>query len=147
MFECRYVYYSGNRHLFLETYSWKPTPRSISQSYSVVVADFRITTATHHRELGSIFPRNSPESNHRRHRPLRLKKKTSFVTLAFSLAALPLWAAHSYSADLSPTKPTTVGTIQLQPGEYKLKAEDGKSELQIVHKGKVVGTVPVHWIT
>jgi hypothetical protein len=78
---------------------------------------------------------------------LHLNKKTSLVTLAFSLAALPLLAAHSYSTGWSPAKNMTIGTTQIQPGQYDLKAEEGKSELQVVHNGKVIATVPFHWTT
>jgi hypothetical protein len=90
---------------------------------------------------------NSPESNHRRHRPLHLKSRKPFIALAFSLAAFPLWAAHSYSTDWSPTQSITIGTTQIQPGQYQLKAEEGKSELQVIQKNKVIATVPVHWTT
>jgi len=41
----------------------------------------------------------------------------------------------------------TIGTMQIQPGQYELKAEEGKSELQVVHNGKVIATVPCHWTT
>jgi len=78
---------------------------------------------------------------------LRLNKKTSLVAFAFSLAALPVLAAHTYSTGWSPTKPMSIGTTQIQPGQYDLKAEEGKSELQVVHNGKVIATVPFHWTT
>ena len=78
---------------------------------------------------------------------MRLNKKTSLVTLAFSLTALPLLAAHTYSTGWSPAKPMTIGTTQIQAGQYDLKAEEGKSELQVVHNGKVIATVPCHWTT
>jgi hypothetical protein len=39
----------------------------------------------------------------------------------------------------------TIGGTQIQPGQYQLKAEEGKAELQVVAKGKVVATVPCHW--
>ena len=41
----------------------------------------------------------------------------------------------------------TIGTTQIQPGQYELKAEEGKSELQVLQKNKVIATVPVHWTT
>jgi hypothetical protein len=31
------------------------------------------------------------------------------------------------------------------PGNYQLRAEEGQSELQVIHDGKVVATVPCHW--
>jgi len=49
----------------------------------------------------------------------------------------------------------TIGGTQVQPGTYSLKAEEGKSELQVVKvdaalpptiaNGKVVTTIPCHW--
>lgn len=69
------------------------------------------------------------------------------VAAAFSLAALPLWAAHTYSTDWSPEQPITIGTMQVQPGQYELKVEEGKSELQVLQKNKVIATVPVKWTT
>ena len=78
---------------------------------------------------------------------MRFNRKKSFVTLAFSLAALPLWAAHTYSTDWSPTQPIAIGTTQIQPGQYELKAEEGKSELQVLKGNKVIATVPIHWTT
>ena len=74
-------------------------------------------------------------------------RKKLFVALAFSLAAVPLWAGHTYSTDWTPVQPITIGTTQVQPGEYELKAEEGKSELQVLKKNKVIATVPAHWTT
>jgi hypothetical protein len=65
--------------------------------------------------------------------------------LAFALAALPVWAAHVNSVDWVPTRTMTIGGKQIQPGTYSLKAEEGKSELQVTAKGKVVATIPCHW--
>jgi hypothetical protein len=78
---------------------------------------------------------------------LLFNKKKSFVALAFSLAAFPLWAAHTYSTDWSPTQPISIGTMQVQPGQYELKVEEGKSELRVLQKNKVIATIPVHWTT
>jgi hypothetical protein len=78
---------------------------------------------------------------------LRLHGKKLVVTLALSVSALPLWAAHNLSTDWTPTQPMTTGTTQIKPGEYELKAEEGKSELQVLQKNKVIATVPIHWTT
>ena len=71
--------------------------------------------------------------------------KKSFVVLALSIAAIPAWAAHSYSTDWSPETPITIGSTQIKPGQYELKAEEGKSELQVLQKNKVIATVPIQW--
>jgi len=39
----------------------------------------------------------------------------------------------------------TIGSMQVQPGQYELKAEEGKSELQVIAKNKVIATVPIQW--
>jgi len=41
----------------------------------------------------------------------------------------------------------TIGTTQVKPGQYELRAEEGKSELQLLQHNKVIATVPVHWTT
>ena len=76
---------------------------------------------------------------------MRLNSKKSFVALALSISALPLWAAHTFSTDWSPSQPMTIGSMQVQPGQYELKAEEGKSELQVLAKNKVIATVPIQW--
>ena len=50
------------------------------------------------------------------------------------------------SVDWEPTSSVTIGTTQIQPGDYQLRAEEGKSELQVIGKGKVVATIPCQWI-
>ena len=74
-----------------------------------------------------------------------LNKKKAVGIIVFCLVALPLWAAHVDSIDWAPTKAMTIGGTQIQPGQYELKAEEGKSELQVIAKGKVVATVPCQW--
>ena len=37
------------------------------------------------------------------------------------------------------------GSTQIKPGQYELKAEEGKSELQVLQKNKVIATVPIQW--
>jgi hypothetical protein len=74
-----------------------------------------------------------------------VNRKKFIATLAFCFAALPAWAAHMDSMDWTPDQPVTIGTTQIQPGDYQLKAEEGKSELQVTAKGKVVATVPCTW--
>jgi hypothetical protein len=76
---------------------------------------------------------------------LRLNSKKSFVALALSISALPRWAAHTFSTDWSPETPITIASTQIKPGDYELKAEEGKSELQVLQKNKVIATVPIQW--
>jgi len=78
---------------------------------------------------------------------LRLSIKKSLAAAALTIAAFPVWAAHNYSTDWSPVQPITIGTTQLKPGQYELRAEEGKAELQVLQHNKVIGTVPIHWAT
>ena len=39
----------------------------------------------------------------------------------------------------------TIGSTQVQPGQYELKAEEGKSELQVLQGKKLIATVPIQW--
>ena len=76
---------------------------------------------------------------------MRSNTKKSLVVLAFSFAAIPAWAAHSYSTDWNPETPITIGNTQIKPGQYELKAEEGKSEIQVIQRSKVIATVPIQW--
>ena len=76
---------------------------------------------------------------------MRLSIQKCFVALALTVAAFPVWAAHNYSEDLNPTDPVSIGTTSLKPGQYVLKAEEGKSEIQVLQHNKVIATVPVNW--
>ena len=64
-------------------------------------------------------------------------------TLAiFSLPALARTDMLSWQVN----QPVTIGTTQLKPGNYQLKAEEGQSELQVKENGRMVATIPVHWV-
>ncbi|MGH9717758.1 MAG: hypothetical protein ACRD4R_13665 [Candidatus Acidiferrales bacterium] len=41
---------------------------------------------------------------------------------------------------------TKIGHTDLQPGHYTLKANESKDKLRVLHNGKVVATVPCHWV-
>jgi hypothetical protein len=58
---------------------------------------------------------------------------------------MPAWAAHKYSVSWAVSQSTTIGSTQLKPGSYEIKAEEGQSQLQVLSQGKVVADVPCHW--
>jgi hypothetical protein len=101
--------------------------------------------AAHRRKLGSVRPGIYLNPIRGDIHTVLLNKKKFVATIAFCLAAIPVWAGHVDSIDWSVSKPLTIGTTQVQPGEYQLKAEEGKSEIQVLTKGKVIATVPCHW--
>ena len=76
---------------------------------------------------------------------MRLNKKVSVAAFAFSLFTLPVLAAHTDSIPFETTQPTTIGTTQLNPGNYELRAQEGQFELQVIRDGKVIATVPCQW--
>jgi hypothetical protein len=61
--------------------------------------------------------------------------------------ALPVWA-RTDSADLTVIQPTTIGTTQLKPGDYKVEVADNATQLRVVDQqnGKTVAEVPCQWI-
>jgi hypothetical protein len=72
--------------------------------------------------------------------------KKYLVVFAFSLITLPVWAAHTDSLSWNPVQSMTIGTTQVMPGNYQLRAEEGQSNLEVIHDGKVVATVPCSWM-
>jgi len=48
--------------------------------------------------------------------------------------------------DLNPTDPATIGTTQLEPGEYQLRAEEGANQVSMLRYGKVIAEVPYRWV-
>jgi len=76
---------------------------------------------------------------------MRLNRKTYLFAFAFSFIALPIWAAHTDSMSWEPSQAMTIGSTQVKPGNYYLRAEEGQSELQLIHDGKVIATIPCRW--
>ena len=76
---------------------------------------------------------------------LRFIRGKYLTALAFSLISLPVWAAHSDSMSWQLHETTTIGSAQVQPGNYPFRAEEGRSELQIIQDGKVIAKVPCSW--
>lgn len=68
------------------------------------------------------------------------------TVLAFAFVTLPVWAAHTDSMVWEPTQAITIGTTQVQPGHYELRAEEGQSNLQVIKDGKVIASVPCNWM-
>jgi hypothetical protein len=76
-----------------------------------------------------------------------LRTKTCLTAVAVLALSLPIWA-RTDSAQLIVDHPVTVGTQQLQPGTYNLKANDGTNQINVVRAGdgKTVATVPCEWV-
>jgi len=73
-------------------------------------------------------------------------KKLVAVLATFLFAAV-LWASSRMdSTDYDVTKPTEIGNTQLMPGHYMLKASESVNQLRVLQDGKVLATVPCHWV-
>ena len=66
------------------------------------------------------------------------------------LIVLPMWAKpkaeRTDTATWQTAEAVMVGTTQIQPGEYTLRAEESGKMLEVLHDGKVVAQIPCHWI-
>lgn len=76
---------------------------------------------------------------------MRFRANQILTTLAVLALATPIWA-RSKSVDFSVTEPTTIGTTQLSPGSYQLRAKDNGTQVDVLRAGKVVAEVPCHWV-
>ncbi len=69
----------------------------------------------------------------------------ALVVLLF--AALPAWAARTYSTHLTIINPYQIAGHRLRPGTYKLKVKSAATRLSVLHHGRLVASVPVRWQT
>ena len=72
--------------------------------------------------------------------------RTPWARAVLLLAALPVSAAHMYTITWNVSQPTTIGNMEVKPGDYELRVEEGQSQLEVVSHGKMVAQVPCHWI-
>ena len=76
-----------------------------------------------------------------------IRTKSYLAAIAILGLSLPLWA-HTDSVPLQVDHTLTIGTQQLEPGNYNLKANDGDKQLSVVRisDGKTIATVPCQWV-
>lgn len=81
---------------------------------------------------------------------MRMNWRAYFLGAAALLMVLPIWAKpkpdRTDTANWEPIEAVTVGTTQIQPGDYTLRAQESGKMLEVLHEGKVVAQVPCHWI-
>jgi hypothetical protein len=78
---------------------------------------------------------------------MRVHVKQAFSILAICAFATVVWAStHTDSTRYSVTQITKIGTVQLKPGRYTLKATESQDQLRVLHRGKLIATVPCRWI-
>ena len=76
-----------------------------------------------------------------------LRTKTCLTVVSILGLSLPIWA-HTDSAQLVIDHPVTIGTQQLKPGSYNLKANDAENQISIVRAddGKTIASIPCEWV-
>ena len=76
-----------------------------------------------------------------------LRTKTCITAVAVLVLSLPIWA-RTDSAQLVIDHPITIGTQQLKPGIYDLKANDAQNQINVVRAedGKTVASIPCEWV-
>jgi hypothetical protein len=81
---------------------------------------------------------------------MHLYAKRGLGVLGALIFALPAVAAasimHTDSTEYDVTQPMMIGNSQLQPGSYTIRAQESQSQLDVLHEGKVVATVPCTWV-
>ena len=81
---------------------------------------------------------------------MSLKPKFFGVVVAAVILTAPLWAAsnssHKDSTGYDVVQATTIGNTHLQPGHYTFEAQEDQTRLNVLQNGKVVATVPCHWV-
>jgi hypothetical protein len=105
-----------------------------------------LSPAAASRLSGSISPRQIAILN-RGEIEMDLRTKTCLTAVALLALSLPIWA-RTNSAQLSIDHPVTIGTQQLAPGTYELKANDAQNQINVVRAedGKTIASIPCEWV-
>jgi hypothetical protein len=76
-----------------------------------------------------------------------LRTKTCLTAIAVLALSLPIWA-RTDSAQLVIDHPITIGTQQLAPGTYDLKANGAQNQINVVRAedGKTIASIPCEWV-
>lgn len=81
---------------------------------------------------------------------MSLKPKFFGGVVATLILTAPAWAgsaaSHKDSTGFDVSQVTTIGNTQLQPGHYTFEANEAESQLNVLKDGKVIATVPCHWV-
>ena len=79
-----------------------------------------------------------------------LKPKFFGAVVATLILTAPAWAgstsSHKDSTAFDVAQATTIGSTHLQPGHYTFEANEDQSRLNVIKDGKVIATVPCHWV-
>ncbi len=79
-----------------------------------------------------------------------LKPKFFGAVVATLILTAPAWSAstpsHKDSTAFDVAQAATIGDTHLQPGHYTFEANEDQSRLNVIKDGKVIATVPCHWV-
>ena len=77
--------------------------------------------------------------------------KRMLASAAVLALALPMWArsvsTKTYEVEWTNNQTTKIGAVEVQPGNYSLKAHGQSGSLDVMQDGKMVAQVPCTWIT
>lgn len=80
---------------------------------------------------------------------MRTNWRVYLVALGVLLMVLPIWAKpkpdRTDTAQWSPMQMVMVGSTQVDPGVYTLRAEESGKTLEVLQNGKVVAETTGHW--
>ncbi len=78
---------------------------------------------------------------------MRIYGKKCLAVIAVIFFAAVAWAStRTDSTRYDVTQTMEIGQTQLNPGQYTLKANESQDQLRVLHDGKLVATVPCHWV-
>lgn len=81
---------------------------------------------------------------------MRTNLRVYLVAVAVLVMVLPIWAKpkpdRTDTAQWSTDQAVMIGTTQVEPGDYTLRAEESGKTLEVLHNGKVIAQAPCHWI-
>jgi hypothetical protein len=76
-----------------------------------------------------------------------MRNVSKYLMTLGAVAALSLPVmARPESATMVISNPTQIGTTQLEPGTYEIRASEGQDHVTVLKNGKTVADVPVQWI-
>jgi tetratricopeptide (TPR) repeat protein len=73
-----------------------------------------------------------------------MPNRTLLAALAAFVLVIPI-RAHTYKSSVALDASKVIQDARLKPGSYVFKVDEGKTELNILQKGKIVATVEVRW--
>lgn len=81
---------------------------------------------------------------------MRTNWRMYFATVAVLLMVLPIWAKpkadRTDTAQWTTMEAVMVGTTQVEPGNYIVRAEESGKMVEVLHNGTVVAQAPCHWV-